>query len=251
MVDRVDASLEHADALSRRVALALQTRKVLAWLVWRFQAPPPRSTYLDAWHRIILSHAGDPLPLADGLICCSSPSVLLISIQQQHYTTMFATTRHTALRQARAALRPTPTVSVSQLSALARLLSSLAVLEQKDGKLNPSSLSAVTAAQKLGGSIIGFIAGGGAKSVAEEAAKVQGLEKIVFVDSAAYDKGLPENWAPLLVENIKKEGITHVLAGHSAFGKNLLPRVAAMLDVAQLSDITGITSEDSMSLLST
>lgn len=160
---------------------------------------------------------------------------------------MFAATRHTAVRQARSALRPTQPVSVPQLSALARLLSSLAVLEQRDGKLNPSSLSAVTAAQKLGGSIIGFVAGGRAKSIAEEAAKVPGLEKVVFVDSAAYDKGLPENWAPLLVENIKKEGVTHVLAGHSAFGKNLLPRVAALLDVAQISDITGIQGEDSRS----
>jgi electron transfer flavoprotein alpha subunit len=48
------------------------------------------------------------------------------------------------------------------------------------------------------------------------------------------------------VENIKKEGSTHVIAAHSAFGKSLLPRVAALLDVQQLSDITGIESEDSM-----
>lgn len=58
---------------------------------------------------------------------------------------------------------------------------------------------------------------------------------------------MPESYAPLLVENIKKEGVSHVLAGHSAFGKNLMPRVAALLDVAQVSDITGIQSEDSMS----
>jgi electron transfer flavoprotein alpha subunit len=56
---------------------------------------------------------------------------------------------------------------------------------------------------------------------------------------------LPENYAPLLVENIKKGGFTHILAGHSAFGKNLMPRVAALLDTQQLSDITGIESEDS------
>lgn len=58
-------------------------------------------------------------------------------------------------------------------------------------------------------------------------------------------QGLPENYAPLLVENIKKGGYTHILAGHSAFGKNLLPRVAAILDTQQISDITGIESEDS------
>mgnify|MGYP001658096110 CR=1 FL=1 len=58
-------------------------------------------------------------------------------------------------------------------------------------------------------------------------------------------QGLPENYAPLLVENIKKGEFTHIVAGHSAFGKSLLPRVAALLDVQQISDITGIESEDS------
>jgi electron transfer flavoprotein alpha subunit len=56
---------------------------------------------------------------------------------------------------------------------------------------------------------------------------------------------LPENYAPLLVENIKNGEFTHVIAGHSAFGKNLLPRVAALLDVQQISDVTAIESEDS------
>ena len=54
---------------------------------------------------------------------------------------------------------------------------------------------------------------------------------------------MPENYAPLLVENIKKGGYTHVLAGHTAFGKNLMPRVAALLDVQQVSDITAIENE--------
>ncbi|KAH6673599.1 hypothetical protein B0J14DRAFT_617480 [Halenospora varia] len=149
------------------------------------------------------------------------------------------------LRQARSQLRqrsgPTP---VASLSAFARLLSSLAILEQKDGKLNNASLGAVTAAQKLGGSVTGFVAGGNVKSVAEEAAKIKGLEKIVSVDNAAYDKGLPENYAPLLVENIKKGGYTHIIAGHTAFGKSLMPRVAALLDVQQISDITEIENEN-------
>jgi electron transfer flavoprotein alpha subunit len=57
-------------------------------------------------------------------------------------------------------------------------------------------------------------------------------------------QGLAENWAPLLVENIKKGGYTHVLTGHSAFGKNLMPRVAALLDSQQISDIIQIDSED-------
>ncbi len=70
----------------------------------------------------------------------------------------------------------------------ARFLNSLAVLEQKEGKLQNASLSAVTAARKLGGSITGFIAGSSAKSVVEEAAKVKGLDKIIMIDNGAYDK---------------------------------------------------------------
>lgn len=129
-------------------------------------------------------------------------------------------------------------------SAFARLLSSLAVLEQKDGALQNSSLSAVTAAQKLGDSVTGIIAGSNVKRVAQDAAKVKGLEKIIMVESGAYNKGLPENYAPLLVENIKRGGFTHIFAAHTAFGKNLMPRVAALLDTQQLSDIIAIESED-------
>ncbi|KAG0649401.1 putative electron transfer flavoprotein subunit [Hyphodiscus hymeniophilus] len=149
-----------------------------------------------------------------------------------------------ALRHVRSQLRPrTGPTYVASVSALTRLLSSLAVLEQRDGKLNHSSLGAVTAAQKLGGSITAFVAGSNIKGVAEEAAKVAGIEKVVAVDNGTYDKGLSESYAPLLVENIKKGEYTHIIAGHTAFGKNLMPRVAALLDVQQVSDITGIENE--------
>lgn len=147
--------------------------------------------------------------------------------------------------------RARPTLSATQGStysitpaALQRLLSTLAVLEQRDGQLNHGSLSAITAAQKLGGSVHGFVAGKGVKPVAELAAKVDGVEKIIVVENEAYEKGLPETYAPLLIETIKKGGYTHVIAGHTAFGKNLLPRVAALLDVQQISDITAIESEN-------
>jgi electron transfer flavoprotein alpha subunit len=142
-------------------------------------------------------------------------------------------------------LRPSSPTYTSQFTPFARLLSSIAVLEQREGKLNSSSLAAITAAQKLGGSITAFVAGSSIKSVAEEAAKVNGLDKVIFIENGAYDKGLPENFAPLLVENVKKGGFTHILAGHSAFGKGLMPRVAALLDSQMVSDITGIENEDS------
>ncbi|KAI5920251.1 hypothetical protein F4810DRAFT_447625 [Camillea tinctor] len=158
---------------------------------------------------------------------------------------MFSIARRTALKGTGSFLRPA-SVFASSLSpsAYQRLLSTLAILEQREGKLNHGSLSAITAAKKVGGSIHGFVAGSNIKPVAEEAAKVEGVEKIIAVDNAAYDKGLAETYAPLLVENIKKGGYTHVIAGHTAFGKNLLPRVAALLDSQQISDITAIESEN-------
>ncbi|KAI9846598.1 MAG: Electron transfer flavoprotein alpha-subunit [Sclerophora amabilis] len=153
--------------------------------------------------------------------------------------------RHSVLRQARQCLRSSIRRSpATPDSALARLLSTLAILEQREGELKNSSLGAVTAGMKLGGPTTGFIAGSGVKGVAEAASKVKGLDKVIMVENGDYDKGLPENFAPLLVENIKKGGFTHVIAGHSAFGKNLMPRVAAMLDLQQISDITAIEGED-------
>lgn len=93
-----------------------------------------------------------------------------------------------ALRKARYACRPSRTLGDIQASGSHRLLNSLAVLEQRDGQLNDASLSAVTAAQKLGGSITGFLAGSRIRNVAEEAAKVKGIDKIIMVENGSYDR---------------------------------------------------------------
>lgn len=93
---------------------------------------------------------------------------------------MLTTARRAVLGHARRGL--------ASPSALQRLLSSLAILEHREGKLNLGSLSTVTAAKKLGGPVHAFVAGGSAKSVAEEAAKVEGVEKVVTVQNAAYEK---------------------------------------------------------------
>lgn len=154
--------------------------------------------------------------------------------------------RTSLLRQTPTCLRQTlhPRAPHNAPLARQRLASTLALLEHREGQLNMSSLASISAAQKLGGSIHGFLAGSNIKPIADQASKIEGLEKVIYVENGAYDKGLPENWAPLLIDNIKKGGYTHILAGHSAFGKNLLPRVAALLDVQQISDITAIQSED-------
>ncbi len=95
---------------------------------------------------------------------------------------MLSSVSRNALRQVRTQYR------VQSLSQLQRLLSTLAVLEQNNGVLNTGSLSAVTAAKKLGGPVTAFVAGGNIKSVAEAAATVDGVEKVISIDNAAYDK---------------------------------------------------------------
>lgn len=131
----------------------------------------------------------------------------------------------------------------SGATANCRLLSTLALLEQRDGQLSQGSLNAFTAAKQLGGTVHGFIAGAKVSDAAQQAAKVDGVDQIITVENELYEKGLPETFALLLVENIKKGGYTHVIGGHTAFGKNLLPRVAALLDSQQISDITAIQND--------
>lgn len=102
---------------------------------------------------------------------------------------MLSIAGRSVLHQARTQLRPSAgRPSVQSLSAFGKLISSLAVLEQRDGKLLHGSSSAVTAAQKLGGPITGFVAGSNIKSIAEEAAKIAGVDKIIAVENEAYDK---------------------------------------------------------------
>lgn len=102
--------------------------------------------------------------------------------------TMVPCISSTALRLARTQSRRLAVSAIARSAAYQRLLSSLAVLEQRDGRLNVSSLAAVSAAQKLGGSITGFVAASGGKSIAEEASKIKGLDKVIYVDSDAYDR---------------------------------------------------------------
>jgi electron transfer flavoprotein alpha subunit len=94
----------------------------------------------------------------------------------------------------------------------------------------------------MGGDIHVLVAGQGARAAAEDAAKLAGVAKVLHAEGAQYAAGLPENIAALVVPLAKD--YAHVIAGATAFGKNFMPRVAAMLDVAQVSDITAVESPD-------
>ncbi|KAJ8412915.1 hypothetical protein AAFF_G00104970 [Aldrovandia affinis] len=135
--------------------------------------------------------------------------------------------------------------NLRQLSCLfQRFQSTLVVAEHSNDKLSPITLSAITAAHKLGGEVSCLVAGTSCTKVAEEISKVQGVKQVYVAEHDAYKGSLPEELTPLILATQQQFNFTHICAGASAFGKNLLPRVAAKLDVAPISDIIEIKSPD-------
>ncbi|CAJ1056715.1 electron transfer flavoprotein subunit alpha%2C mitochondrial [Xyrichtys novacula] len=135
--------------------------------------------------------------------------------------------------------------SLRQLTGLIqRFQSTLVVAEHNNEKLTPITLNAITAASKLGGEVSCLVAGTDCAKVAEEISKVQGVKKVLVAQHESYKGSLPEDLTPLILATQKQFNYTHICAGASAFGKNLLPRVAAKLDVAPVSDIIEIKSPD-------
>ncbi|EXF96105.1 electron transfer flavoprotein subunit beta [Pseudomonas fluorescens HK44] len=118
----------------------------------------------------------------------------------------------------------------------------LVIAEHTNAALAAATLNTVTAAKQIGGDIHVLVAGHGAGVVAEAAAKVAGVTKVLLADNAAYAHQLPENVAPLVAELGK--GYSHILAAATSNGKNILPRVAAQLDVDQISEIIAVESAD-------
>jgi electron transfer flavoprotein alpha subunit len=119
----------------------------------------------------------------------------------------------------------------------------LLVLAEHDGKsIKPATLNALAAALAIGGDVHVLVAGKGCGAAADAAAKLQGVAKVLLADDAAYDHLLAEEVAALLVKLAPV--YSHVLAAANTNGKNIMPRVAALLDVAPISDISGVVSPD-------
>ena len=121
-------------------------------------------------------------------------------------------------------------------------MSVLVIAEHDNDEVRTATLNAVTAAGEIDTDVDLLVAGNGCVSVAEECSSIQGVTRILLVDDPAYEHDLPENLSPL-VQSLA-ERYSHVLAPASTFGKSLLPRVAARLDVQQISDISDIESAD-------
>lgn len=123
-------------------------------------------------------------------------------------------------------------------------MSILLVAEHDHINLNPATLSAVTAAKKIGGDITVLVAGENCGSVADAAAKVDGVAKVLKADNAAFAHHLAEPMADLIVEQSKSGGYKNILAPATTMGKNIMPRVSALLDTQQISDIIDVQNAD-------
>ena len=121
-------------------------------------------------------------------------------------------------------------------------MSILVVAEHDNQSIKPATLNTVAAAAKLGGDVTVLVAGQGCEAAGQAAAKIAGVSKVIVADGASLADQLAENIAAQILA--VADDATHVLAPATANGKNVLPRVAAKLDVAQISDIVGVESAD-------
>ena len=122
----------------------------------------------------------------------------------------------------------------------------LVIAEHDHASLKAATLNTVAAAAKIGGDIHVLVAGTDCQAAAQAAARLQGVSKVKVADAAHYRDQTAENLTALILDIVKNSaaGYSHLLAPATTFGKNLLPRVAALLDVAQISEITGVVAAD-------
>ncbi|MDI3323452.1 FAD-binding protein [Pontibacterium granulatum] len=118
----------------------------------------------------------------------------------------------------------------------------LVIAEHDNNELKPVTLTTLAAAQQIGGDIDLLVAGHNCQAVSDAAAKAAGVSNVITADAPVYEHQLAENVTKLILA--LPGNYSHILAPATTSGKNLLPRVAALLDVNQISDITGVESAD-------
>ena len=121
-------------------------------------------------------------------------------------------------------------------------MATLVIAEHDNGSLGQATLNTVSAAAAIGGTWDILVAGNDCRAVATAAARITGVGKVLLADHPCYRHQLPEALAPLVAA--QAQGYSHLLAAATTTGKNLLPRVAALLDVGQISDIVAVQGED-------
>ena len=121
-------------------------------------------------------------------------------------------------------------------------MSTLVIAEHDNDSMNIATLNSVAAAQAMGGDIDILVVGTACQAAAAQAAQVPGIGKVIVADNGVYAHSLAENVAPMIAE--VAAGYSHVMATATTTAKNIIPRVAALLDVQAISDVSGVVSED-------
>jgi len=134
--------------------------------------------------------------------------------------------------------------SSSASSPLGRFHSTLVIAEHDNAALTPVTLNAISAAKKIGGDVSCFVAGESCAGAVAALSKIDGVSRILVAEDSVFKGFLPEALTPVLLESQKQFAFSHIAIGASAFGKNLLPRIGAKLDVAPISDIIAVESPD-------
>jgi electron transfer flavoprotein alpha subunit len=125
-------------------------------------------------------------------------------------------------------------------------LVNLVIAEHDNVSIKSATLNTITAAQEIGGDVHVLIAGHHAQTAAETAARIAGVSKVFLADAPQLADGLAENIEAVVLTLVQHEAknYSHILAPATAYGKNIAPRIAAKLDVAQISDVTAVVSAD-------
>jgi len=121
-------------------------------------------------------------------------------------------------------------------------MSILIIAEHDNANLKPATLNTLAAATQIGGDVDVLVVGSDCQAVAKQAVQAQGVTRVLLADNAVYEYQLAENVSKLVIE--LSSAYSHILAPATTTGKNMLPRVAALLDVAQLSDVIKVESAD-------
>ena len=124
----------------------------------------------------------------------------------------------------------------------------MVIVEHKNGQYAAHTLNTISAAQHLKGPVTALLAGGNKEqlnAVAKSLAAVPSVSKVLVAASPLLQHDLPETTGPVIANALKSGKFSHAIAPHSAFGKNVMPRVAALLDVAQISDVMKIDDSES------
>jgi len=121
-------------------------------------------------------------------------------------------------------------------------MSALLIAEHNNKEIKPFTLNAITAASQIDQDLHVLVIGYSCEAVAKSISEIPNVKKVIHVDDVIYENYLPENFTPVVIKN--SENYSHIICSANTFGKNLMPRIAALLDTSQVSDIIKVISAD-------